>query len=414
MANTHVFETKMSDRMQVTRYSTPVYVAQASFEERAKLVMGQPVTRPYTTRLYEQDYIRGTDMSMQTLTETNETLTVTSAKASPFAIDSLDAVQSNFALMQQYSDKAMRAINKAVDADYLSEVASATNSIDAGDVGGSSGSPITLDTTNVLDVYGAALRKLSLRDIDITGMQDPRVQAGNLKPGGQGGFANLNPYFAEKLTLSLSGRETVDGDLVGNNGYKSTYFGFDSYITTNGYWIGVLGIATTPTNGDTVIINGVTFTFVTVIGTTAGNVLIGGAADVANTNLAALINAPGTTTANGVALSAANQLLMKRITATADLSANTCTVAAKGYGYVVTSETLTAAADVWNTESSYQMFGEKGAVDMVLQVKPSVETSPIPLQLGSYVKPYVLYGKKTFVEGADALVSVRINSASWV
>jgi len=413
VANTHVFETKMSDRMQVTRYSTPVYAAQASFEERPKLTRGQSVTRPYLGRFYEQTYTRGTDMSIPNYTETNETLTVQTAKATPFAIDDLDAVQSNFALMDEYSGKAMRALNKAVDADYLGEVANASSYIDAGDVGGSAGSGITLDTSNVLQVYAAAQRKLGINDIDITGAIDPRADVGNMKPMGGAGFANCNPYFYEKLSLSLSGRETSDGDLVGKNGYKSSYFSFDNYVSTNGYWTGTLTIATQPTDGDTVVVNGVTFTFKTTLGSTAGNILIGADDDAARANFATLFNTPGTTTATGVALSAADQNLIKRMSVTSTDSVNTLTFVAEGYGYVVTSETLTAVADIWSLETSHQMFGQKGAVDMVLAVRPKVKVSDIPLQLGNYVKPHVLYGLKTFVEGADALVDVRVDSSTW-
>lgn len=404
----------MSDRMQVTRYSTPVFAMQASFEERAKLSNGQSVTRPYVARMYEQDYTRGSDMTMQTLTETNETLTVTSAKATPFAIDDLDALQSNFRLMDEYSGKAMRALNKAVDADYLGEVANATSSIDAGDVGGTSGQGITLDATNVLKMFAAANRKLENLDVQIQGGLDPRIDSANQKPMGGAGFADLHPYVKEQLSYSLAGRESVDGAMVGKNGYTSSYFGFDNFVTTNGYWTATLTIATQPTDGDTVTINGVVFTFKTTLGSTAGNVLIGASADAAATNLAALVNTPGTTTAQGVALSAANQLLMKRIVATANNSVDTITFTAKGYGYIVVSETLTAAADIWSLQISHQMFGQKGAVDMVIQAKPQVKVDSIPLQIGNYVKPWVLYGKKTFVEGAAALVDVKISSSSWV
>jgi len=64
----------------------------------------------------------------------------------------------------------------------------------------------------------------------------------------------------------------------------------------------VLALATNPSNTETVTIQGQVFTFVSSIGTTEGNVLIGGSADATRANLAALINAPQTTTANGVAL----------------------------------------------------------------------------------------------------------------
>ena len=181
MPNTHVFETRMSDRMQVTRYSTPVYAAQASFEERSKLSRGQSVTRPYLDRFYEQSYTRGSNLTFPDKTETNETLTVNTARAVPFAIDDLDAIQSNFQLMDEYADRAMRALDKAVDADFLGEFANATTTLDAGDVGGVAGSPIDLDTSNVLQVYSAAVRALQQRDVDIVGQVDPRPAKGNVK-----------------------------------------------------------------------------------------------------------------------------------------------------------------------------------------------------------------------------------------
>lgn len=414
MANTNVFETKLSKRMQVTRYSTPVFVTQASFEERATLTDGQSVVRPTFAKFYADSYTRGSDMTERGYTETSETLTVNQIPALLLRVDDFDALQHKTDSQQRVANDGIRAVNKRIDADYLAEVANATSTIDAGDVGGSSGSPITLDATNVLKVYAAALRKLQLQDVEITGMVDPRPEQGNMKPGGQAGFANCNPYFYEQFVYSLSGRETSDGDMVGKNGYMSKYFSFDNYVTTNGYWTGVFSMATQPTDGDTVVINGVTFTFKTTLGSTAGNVLIGGSADVARANLAALINTPGTTTINGVALSEDDQDKLRNMTATNDNAANTMTLAAEGYGYVVVSETLTDGTDTWTSEISHQMFGQKGATDLVMQKEVGVQISDIPKQFGKYIKPRALYGVKTFTEGANALVNVKINSASWV
>lgn len=402
--------------MQVVRYSTGVYSQQASFEERAKLKKGQSVTRPYTSRFYEQDYTRGADLTIPSTTDTAETLTVTTAKATPFSVDDLDALQSNYNEMDEKSKGAMAALNKAIDADYLAEVANAASAVDASDVGGTAGQGITIDATNVLDIFAAARRKLLLRNVEITGMSDKRPEIGNMKPMGGAGFADMVPYLSEKLFKSMAGRETVGGDQAGKNGYMQNYFGFDCYETTNGYWTGSFAMATQPTDGDTVTINGVTFTFKTTLGSTAGNVVIGASADAARANLTALINAPGTTTAQGVALSAANQNLLKRISATNNDTTNIMSVVAKGYGYVVVSETLTDATDTWTTTAqiSHNMFGQKGAVDMVVAKAPGVKVSDIPLQLGVYVKPHALYGVKTFTEGAAALVDVKINSSTWV
>jgi len=328
--------------------------------------------------------------------------------------DRFDKIQHKTDVQARLASDGVKAINKYVDADYLAEVVNAANTLDAGDFGGTAGEGITIDATNILKIFPAASRKMKLRDVDIVGLSDPRPQAGNMKPMGAGAFADMNPYLSEQLGYSLAGRESAGGDQVGMNGYVRNYFHFDCYDTTNGYWTGTLALATQPTDGDTVTVNGVVFTFKTTLGSTAGNVLIGASADAAATNLAALINAPGTTTAQGVALSAANQNLMRNIVATADNTANTITFTAKGYGYVVVSETLTAAADVWSLEISHNMFGQKGSVDMVLQDEIGVQVDSIPKQFGVYVKPYCLYGKKTFTEGTLSLVDVKVNSASWL
>jgi len=78
--------------------------------------------------------------------------------------------------------------------------------------------------------------------------------------------------------------------------------------------LGAIALPTNPSNTQTLTltINGtaITITFVTSIGSTAGNVLIGATAAATCANLIALLNQPQTTTATGVALSAANQTLV--------------------------------------------------------------------------------------------------------
>ncbi len=78
--------------------------------------------------------------------------------------------------------------------------------------------------------------------------------------------------------------------------------------------LGALALPTNPTNTQTVTltINGsaIVFTFVTTIGTTAGNVLIGADAATSATNLLALLQNPWLTTTKGVALALADQKLI--------------------------------------------------------------------------------------------------------
>lgn len=110
-------------------------------------------------------------------------------------------------------------------------------------------------------------------------------------------------------SVSLTGASAVTGTaafITGSNGsVGSTYLGY-------------AGLTANPTNGLTLILTlnatAITITFVTAIGSTPGNVLIGGSLATTMTNLLGLLNAPGTTNANQVALSGPNQTLVGYIT----------------------------------------------------------------------------------------------------
>ena len=151
------------------------------------------------------------------------------------------------------------------------------------------------------------------------------------------------------------------------------------------------------------------------IGTTAGNFLVGTDADTSRAVLAAFINDPGTTSATQVALSAANQRVFANISATNDDTANTLTVVAKGVGVLNVSETLTAAADIWTTTKQVQhnLFGRKGATTLVMQAEPSVKIREVQDKLGKNILNGVLFGVKTYADGADELVDVQIKSNGY-
>lgn len=426
MANTHLFETKFSKRMQASFYNVPVYRQIVNFEERANLYDGQVVTRPRKSIFEAQDYTRGTDVSVQTITEASESLTVDQSPVSPFSIDSLDSIQSKYNLMNEYADDSMKVLNSKMDAYILYIGASgAIDTIDDGDIGGgTAGNPLTLTTSNYINVLSKLTQKLREQNVDITGVMDLPEDV-KKKIGIRGkvgsGFIAMSPQFAQVADEYNAQRETSGGDNFGLNGFVRKQMSYDQFITNNSYWSGVLSLATQPTNTDTLVIAGVTVTFVSSIGTTAGNVLIGVDVDTTRASLAGLINAPTTTSATQVAVSStrSNNYTLSdaekfgRMTATNDNTADTLTIVAKGLSYVAVSETLTDATDGWTKLVQHNLAGRKGAIDMVIQAEPKVEVSPIPLQLGKYVKPYCLYGGKVFNEGARQLIDVQVNTATF-
>jgi hypothetical protein len=80
-------------------------------------------------------------------------------------------------------------------------------------------------------------------------------------------------------------------------------------------------------------------------------------------------------------------------------------------------ETLTDATDGWATGKniSHCMFGRKGAVDFVIQRYPKIEIDRAENRIEEYkIKPYTLFGKKTFTDGARKLVNVKVDTTSYV
>jgi hypothetical protein len=116
--------------------------------------------------------------------------------------------------------------------------------------------------------------------------------------------------------------------IVGANQTKATHW----VLNANG-----VGVDT-----QTITIGGVVFTTVTNIGTTAGNVLLGANQAATLTNLTALINAPETTTATGVALSSENANKIRTILGlTATTTATDMTITSSTKQLIAVSETET-------------------------------------------------------------------------
>ena len=399
------FAAYWSRRMQATAYREAVYPAIVSMEEQETLKNGQTVHRPYRSTLYPRDYTRGTAVTIRDITDTDETLTVTTAKIVPFYIDDLDALQHNYKVLNDYGDDASTVLTNVIDGDILGEYDQANSKVDDVEINGgaTAGVGFTLTTANVLTVFTQAKKKLKKQNIVMNNLA-----------------AIISADFEAVLMQFLSNRESPLGDTTGQNGNIGKYMGFELYVSNGCAWSGEVLIGTTPIDGDTVTINGVAYTFKTTLGTTAGNVLIGGSATAAVTNLTAALNntegtAASTVSALGkyVEVTAANRDLLIGCAATDGTTK--VTIKFVGLGSVTVSETLTAAADIWtaNKQIQHNLFFRKGFVDLVIQKRPNVEIKEVPDKLGKNVLPWTLYGKKTFAEGKRELVDVRVRTDAF-
>jgi len=400
MANTFSadFREIWAREQQEILYKQNVARAIANTTYEADLKNGDTLNKPYRSSNNIQKYVRGTAITIDDKTDTQDQLVINQQYATGFYMDNMDDLQSNYNLISEYARDDSEYLSNQIDADVLGEALNATTTVDDGTIGGTSGNGISLSTSNVQQVVGAV--KKSLMKLNVT--------SGNL-------YGVVSPEFEDILIRYNAGRDTSMGDDFNKNGLVMSYYGFKIFRSNQLAGSAVLAMATDPTATNTVLINGVTFTAQSTIGAVAGNFLVGTDADTSRAVLTAFINDPGTTSASQVALSAANQRKFYNVSATNDATANTMTVVHNGAGVISVSETLAAAADVWTPalQKQHNMFGKVGAVTLVVQKNASPDIRKVQDKLGVNVLNSILYGETLYEIDKDKVVNVELQSSGF-
>lgn len=389
--------------MQATNYRKAVYRAIVSMEEQETLKKGDTVHRPYRSTLATRTYTRGTAVTIRDLTDTDESLLVDQSMVVPFYVDDLDALQHNYKVLNEYADDASEVLTNWIDGDVLGEYANATSKVDDQEINaGTSGNGFTLTTSNIVQVFSQAKKKLTKQNVAMSEL-----------------FAVISPEFESVLIQFLANRESALGDSTGQNGHIGKYMGFDLYVSNGLTFEAVLAMPTILVAGDTITINSVVFTArADGAAVSTGDFSIQTTADLCRAQLTdAINNANGYAATAGAVdtyfeVSAADRDRLRGITATNSNSADTLTIKFEGIGVVTVAEGATPADCVWTGAKQIQhaLFGKKGAIDLVIQKRPSVEIKEVPDKLGKNVLPWTLYGLKTFTEGARELVDVRVRA----
>lgn len=337
--------------------------------------------------------VRGAASTIDNVTDSSELLTINLEKEAAFHISDGEVKQAGPLNPGTVIGKEIgHKVSLDLDGRCFAEVRNATYAFDTGDLttGTSSGVPITLNSTTVPQMTTRMPAKLRNKNNQNTNTNLVLV---------------TDSYAAADVTQFIIGKNI---DLAGNtfqNGYSGDVNNARMYVSENLSGEATLLSAGTFSDAETVTINGVVFTMKTVLGATPGNVLIGANAAASITNLVALINTPGTTTAQGVALSAADQATISNIVATAT-SATVMTIVGTGTGRLTLSET--AASWSWNTNFIHSYFGKRGAIDLVVQDMKEVDMRPTADRRGTNVFASYLAGIKTFADGAKKFLNVKI------
>jgi hypothetical protein len=333
-----------------------------NMELRDGLSDGDTVNRPRRSRLKSQSYTKGTDFTPVDVTGTNEQLTVDSTQCIPIYLDQIDNVQNSYDSRAVFGKDMIEDLNRHIDAAVFSEYDQATSLIRNSDVGGSGTGAVPVTVSNVNRIFSAAARKLT-----------------NLRVSPQDRFAVISPSVLEQLQLYTAGKDTSFGDVVEANGKIGSRFGFEIYVSQNLTFTAVWTPADQPSDGDTIAINGVTITFETGTVDTAGMVKSETSTAVTLDNLVAFLNAPATSvSAKYQALTDADSLAaLEGLVATDGTTYLGIEHVGGGEVVVAGSE----AGDVWSAQTVHCVFGQKKAIDLVLQMTPSIGFNQKPLGL---------------------------------
>lgn len=405
------------DKMyQVTHHKVPVYPAISNFRLAAGLEVGDTVNRQYRNTLVANDMGADGSYSTQAITDTNEALTINKEKESSFYIKSLDEIQNHLPTRQKHAYDAMVAIFNQIDGDVLGEYDQFTSSLDSADLGGTAGEGITVTTGNITKLFSNSTRLLQRNNVMIdntakfTGFKREDSQKTMA-------VAVISPDVYAVIIERLDGKDSALGDKVGIEGHAGRYMGYELFVSNGIGWSAQLELPTIPTAGDTVVINGVTLTAAADnSATNAGDYSIEAAVDDAAANLVLLINGTGTAGADEyIDVSAANRLLLRNITATYATSTNMLTLKAKGKGFVIVSETMTPAGNIWTPAKQIQhcLFGVANAIDVVIQKYPNVEVKDVTGKVGKDIVTWTAYGYKVFNEAKPKMIDVWVRTDAY-
>lgn len=340
---------------------------------------------------------RGNASTIDTVSDSSELLTINIEKEAVFHISDGEVKQAGPLNPGEYIGAQIAAkVATDLDARILYETKNAANTFDTGDLttGASTGVPITLSGTTVPQMVTRMPAKLRKNNQMLTDL-----------------IWVIDSYGASDIEQYLMGKSIDLAGVVFKNGYAGTIRNATMIVSENLTGEAIFTFSSgLASDADTITIGGVVFTLKTTLSSgpaVAGEVLLGANFAATITNLAAAINAPGTTSSTFTALSAADQVtITDTLKLAATGTATTLTVVGTGSGRMTISESATNVALTYNFIHSY--YGKKGGMDVVVQDLKAVDMRETADRRGTNVFSSYLAGIKTFADSAKKFLDVKI------
>lgn len=346
-------------------------------------------------------YTKYTNVTVGDLTTASDTLTIDTTQMISFAIDKIDVGDNFINILPKATANAGYKLRQALDGNFLNQYSNATNVYNVNGLNGAAGNPVVLATgasQNLSAVFGDSLAKLINDGADINSIclvVDPFVLNVINTLGLESGFQVADQAYTDKVA----------------RGYKGKFLGMEVYLATNLTSTVILDIATQVTEGDTVTIAGVTFTF-NATPSGAGSVDIGSDVDTSAANLVHAINGTGTPGTTYIDLSADNRAKFAGfISATATAGSDIVTITSK-QGRMFPTSTMNNASNDFRAEVIHCIMMEKGSIWMALRNNVTVDGRDEPLKLVTNYLIYTRYGIATPQEGKDRMVDLQIQATA--
>lgn len=368
-------------------------IANTRFE--ADLTYGSQLKRVKydITNVRVRDVTIGIDRVVDSITDSSELITINRNKGTTFAMSTREKKQAG-PLNPAAEIGAKVAMKTAiyVDADILAETQNAFADFDNGDLSAttSSGVPITLNATTVPQMVSRMSAKLKANNQVLTNL-----------------VFVVDGYGQSDVIQYLLGKNINFAESVFKNGFAGPIMTADLYTSENLTGQALLTNSVSFSDGDTITINGIVFTMNTVLTATAGSVLIGANVAASLTNLASSINLGSGSGTTYTAVSAANQVkLVDALRLVATATTTTLGLVGTGSGRLAISKVSANTTITANYIHAY--YGKKGAIDVVVQDKVDMEMRDEPKQRATNILSDILYGIKTFNDGAQQFLDVLI------
>lgn len=366
MANslTALSPTYWSKIMGIKLYKKNIYRSICSFREEAVLTNGQKVDRPYRADVYVQPYVKGTALTAQDVTATSDQLTVDKIFAALIYIDDVDKIQNKWDAAAAYTEEIITRLSNQMDADALFQgVYEAADTVDYNDLdtNQTAGLGVILTSANVLNLFTVVARKLDVNNVS-----------------NENRFFAISPQVKQVLLTYLAGRESILGDKSGEAGMIGSYMGLQLYVTNNLTSVIRITPSASPTDGQTLILNGITITFEntpTTVSASGFSVDVDATVATQIDSLVLMINTPTTdTAADGKPATGAGLAAIQRGWFAVD-GTTYIDIYIKGASTIATPTGTATSMTGTNVTFIKQLnlAGEKGAIDFVAQKEPSAK-----------------------------------------